>query len=609
MTRLLLIGLVTGCVIGEPPLVDRDGGQDVTLDAPFDAGFACTPDAPGCFGDVHYRCGPDGRSRLDEVTCPEACDPQRGCVTCVPGSRRCDGTVSEICDEDGAGYRFGRDCADWEVACGDDGYCMDACAEAEATRSYVGCEYFASPLANFPGTPGPILFDFRVVVTNPSPRVTDVTVSRGSVIVARETLVPGAVVDITLPWIDGTSFPFDGGTYEANVVADAGYRIRSSAPVIAAQFNPFHYVEGRNFSYSNDASLLLPVHALGTDYVALTYAPLSASAGEAGNWWPSYVALVGVTPEPSHVRIVPTVPLAPDAGGRWGAVAAGEPLDLVLARGEVAQVVPAVPPVCTPDRPTAAPIVGVDGALVCLEHEHDPTGSRITSDRPIAVFGGHTCAYLPYTVPACDHLEESLAPVVTWGTEFETVVLGDPDERTSNLLRIVAAHDGTEVTLTPPPTGLDAVQRLDAGEYVDLTIDAPIALDATRPIEVAQYLLGQNLTDPPRPRGDPALTTLVPHEQFRSSYVFVTPTSYAPIVDGQSWIVVSRPPGVPITLDGRTVEATWATVGDRELATIPVSGGTHRVTASATFGLTAFGLGSYTSYAYPAGLDLTIVPF
>ncbi|AKF03123.1 Hemagglutinin/hemolysin-related protein [Sandaracinus amylolyticus] len=601
-----IVALVTlsACTLrDDPALTDRDAGasdaaRDAQFaDAPFDAGFSCRPGVVACAGSVHYRCGDDGVSRVDETTCPEACDAELGCVTCAPGTRRCEGSASMACNDEGTGWTFGRDCADWGVACGEGGWCEDACATAEARRSYVGCEYFATPLPNWPDLEQHG-FDFRIVVTNPEPMPVQVTIYRGTRLVERKLIVPGGFADIALPWIDDLSFPYDGTPWQSAVIEGGAYRIISTRPVIVAQFNPFHYVAGVEHSYSNDASLLLPVHALGTEYVGLSYPPISSTSDS----WPGYLALVGTTPEPANVEITPRVDVAADEGGRWPATSAGTTIRFALARGEVATITSSVPPLCDATHPRH-----VEG--LCYEAAHDLTGTRIVSDRPIEAFGAHVCAYVPFDTRACDHLETTLAPLGTWGSRFETMPLRDPETDVENLVRVVAGHDGTTLAIDPPQRGIDASLVLDAGEHVDFLLSEAVSIVSSRPVQIGQLLLGQHVRTPPLERGDPGLTILVPQQQFRDSYVFVTPTSYAPTVRGQSWVLVSREPGAEITLDGEVIDATWMRVGDRELAIVPVAGGAHRASASSTFGLVAYGLGEYTSYAYPAGLDLRVIPF
>ncbi|UJR82800.1 IgGFc-binding protein [Sandaracinus amylolyticus] len=617
MRRLacLLLSLVTSaCVVDDGPLLpSRDAGADAPPPdtGPIDAGFTCEPDAPGCFGYVHYVCGADGHSRTDEELCEGGCDPATGCIECIPGSFRCDGDVSLRCDEDHRWLPV-RDCSEWGVACGGSGLCDDACGLAEAVRSNVGCEYWPVPLANTTELERDA-FDFRVVVANPSSAPADVTITRGPRLVARERVPPGGLTEIPLPWVDGVSFPIDPNDWESVTTADGAYRLISSRPVIVSQFNPFHYSRLARNSFSNDASLLLPSHVLGRDHVAASYVPISTVGttfdGDRVYYrTPGYVAIVGTSSEPTNVEIVVGAHVAADSGGRWPATARGGTIRFTLARGEVAQVAAAVPPECGPERPvfhdySPEPEI-VAGA--CREDEYDLTGSRVTSDRPISVFGGHVCAYVPYDVGACDHLETTLAPVETWGRSYQTMPMRDPDTDVPNTLRIIAAHDGTDVAITPDVHLDDA--SLDAGEWIEVTFDHPVSITASRPIQVVQLSVGQNITDPPLERGDPSMTHLVPTEQFRRDYVFITPSSYTPVVNGQSYLVISREPDEPITLDGRTIEATWTTVGDREIATVPVSGGTHEVRAATPVGVMAYGLGLYTSYAYPAGLDLRVIP-
>ena len=68
--------------------------------------------------------------------------------------------------------------------------------------------------------------------------------------------------------------------------------------------------------------------------------------------------------------------------------------------------------------------------------------------------------------------------------------------------------------------------------------------------------------------------------------------------------MVIRPPGLEILIDGAPVGATFVPIGGSEIAVVPLDGGTHSTSAAMPFGLIAYGMGSFTSYATPAGLDL-----
>jgi hypothetical protein len=597
-------------------IVSSDGGDDGgTL--LHDLGFRCTPGERACAGPVLYTCGPDGASRIDEVTCDNACDPTLGCVLCRPGTRRCEGAVSLACAPSGLTWVYGRDCSEWGSSCGGDGFCDDACGRAEAAKSNVGCEYWPSPIANTSELDGTV-FDYRVVVANPS--ATDpanVRVTRGATVAAMQTVPPGGLAEIRLPWIEGQSLALSATGWQAFTTPNGAYRLTSDRPVTVMQFNPFEYAQGSSFSYTNDASLLLPQHVLTGDYVGASYLPLSRTTGTTGGFlpmpptslkYPGYIAIVGTTPTPTTVAIALSGNAAADRGGRWPATPRGGTITFTLARGEVAHVLAAVPPDCRPGSPGYQRVeyectFGICNYFdVCREADFDLTGSRIAADQPVVVYGGHACAYIPNSAQACDHLEAQLPPIQTWGRTFESAPMVDPATPRPNVVRVAAAFPGTSVTVEPATFA--APRTLGQGEWMEFEVSGPFRVSADKAIQVTQYMVGQYYGGMDARRGDPAMTILVPREQFRSDYTFVTPTSYNPGTNGQSFVLVSRPPGLAITLDGGPLSTTWQPIGDRELGIVPVAGGTHTMRASEPFGIILYGLGSFTSYAAPGGLNL-----
>jgi hypothetical protein len=603
----------------------EDGRTDIAdgVDGPGDIGddvFACSVGEWGCLGNLRYQCGEDGRSRTNEMMCDSACDPALGCVLCLPNSRRCEGTVSMFCSPEGGGWVTGRDCAEWGSSCSATGYCADACGEAESTRSYVGCEYWPTALANTSEL-NSALFDFRVVVANPNSVPASIRITRGTTDVYTGTVDPGRLAEIPLPWIDGQSFGLPGGSWTSIAVANGAYRLRSDVPVTVSQFNPFEYsvtdpALGAVYSYTNDATLLLPSHVLTGDYVGLTYVPFSRASVTTGVFptsdfmtYPDYLAIVGIAPEPTEVEIMVSGWAAGEAGGRFAETPPWGTLRFTISRGEVVHVATAVVPECRDGRPgftreDLGCVMGMCDYLdTCREAEYDLTGSRIRANHPVEVFGGHVCAYVPYTAQACDHLEVQLAPIQTWGKEYVSRPMTDNGGPGENLVRVIAAFDGTDIVVDPPQGGVGTV-TLNASEWVEFMAGEPFRVSATHAIQVGQFLVGQYYPDPDSARGDPAMTVLVPNEQFRSDYIFTAPSSYNAGTNGQSWVLVIRPPGMALTLDGAGVSADWQAAGGREVGIVPIAGGTHTISGAEPFGMITYGLGSFTSYAYPAGLNL-----
>ena len=610
---LACMGLAcTGCGERRPSRGDSGPGSGTDTGVPLNVDaftpFRCFADQQGCFGTTLYTCGADGMTRMNEMVCPEQCDPRLGCVTCRPGERRCSGTVSEVCNSEGTGFTYGRDCGDWSVECGGDGFCADMCADAERTSSNVGCEYFAVPLPNTQEL-SPTTFDFRVVIANPNDVPANVRVTRGGSMTWSGTIAAHGIQDVVLPWVDGQSFNVPSSGWQS-FVANGAYRLLSDAPVIVSQFNPFEYSVGGTFSYTNDASLLLPAHVLTGNYVAATYAPLSIvdiiedpfGGGTSQAFaQPGYIAIVGIQPGTTTVSISTTGNVAGSSDGRIPRTGRGRSFVITLQQGEVALVLAEPPPTCASGRPGYREVTMSDGARFgCNEADYDLTGTRIVADRAISVFGGHTCAYLPYFAQACDHIEEQMPPIETLGRDYVGAPMGDGSTMGQNVVRVIAGTSDTAVTLE----GASGSRTLNAGEYLEFEASAPFRVSASAGVMVAQYLRGQFASTPEEARGDPALTLLVPSEQFREDYTFILPTSYNTSTNGQNYVLVTRPPGLPILVDGTPVSASFRTIGASEIGVVPLSGGTHTMTAEGAFGIITYGLGSFTSYATPAGLNL-----
>jgi hypothetical protein len=86
----------------------------------------------------------------------------------------------------------------------------------------------------------------------------------------------------------------------------------------------------------------------------------------------------------------------------------------------------------------------------------------------VAVFSGHNCVFVPFSSWACDHLEEMVFPLETWGKHFFVAMTHPVQDGTdeTNMVRILSGEDAVTVTFTP--SSVSAPVTLDKGGFVEL---------------------------------------------------------------------------------------------------------------------------------------------
>jgi len=102
-----------------------------------------------------------------------------------------------------------------------------------------------------------------------------------------------------------------------------------------------------------------------------------------------------------------------------------------------------------------------------------------------------------------------------------------------------------------------------------------------------------------------------PVELFRTDYNFAVPDTYTE--NYITLLTTSNTPG--IILDGTAFNFSSAVAIKDSLGTYgyklnyKISAGSHTLTSTTRVGVTVVGYGSYVSYAYVAGLDLSYSPY
>jgi hypothetical protein len=584
-------------------------------------------------------------------------------VNCIPETRRCDSeTQPQQCDAEGNGFVDMEACPEGSRC--ENGNCLNRCEIAELTNSYIGCEYWAVELENHllddnEETGNPLPDDrippFAVVLANTSTTYdAEITVFEALDRVAQAVPARTVGTDIQQPGLDLVtvySEVVDGNgdllyriegpiqdlvlprgstmtlilprkemAFGASSLEPLAYKVESTQPVVAYQFNPLCC----NYNFTNDASLLLPKSALTENYMHLGYAVWAGATGSRLEEPFSGTLTVLATEPDTQV----TITLSPSKQ-------AGRPYSEMIYPSNSGAIQGPDPNGVI--RATLQPHDALNIASSGVSPVEDLTGSSIVASKPVAVFGGHTCAFVPFANPACDHLESQLFPLETWGNRFVAAPLKrrGPEgtrSREGTYWKFLAIRDDTEIrtgfNLEPPnalPPADEGVTNcrdlaadpttgkfvLDRGQTCEFGTRDMFVVEATNPITMGAFLSGQNsVTDDAQfgdRAGDPAFFMVPPEEQYRTDYAFLTPATYF-----VSYVTAVIRPGTLLTLDGELVDLESPGVdvgqtpdGQWQRLHIEVEPGPHTIAAPLPFGIVVYGYDDYVSYAYTGGLDLT----
>ena len=556
------------------------------------AAAACGPSAlrgDGGGGDDHGDGGNNG--------CPLTCSADNRDVV------DCHGTTVQTCTA--------------EQACGG-GVCADPCDAAAASKSSIGCDYYSV-------TPDVILSNtggcFAAFVANTWTTPVSITVEYGGQMLPVSSfgripsgqgqalsyaplpngmLAPGEVAILFLSRFGSSSSDCPAGitpAITANNTAVHGtgrgsaFRIRTSAPTVAYDIYPF----GGGSSAVTSATLLLPTSAWDTNYVAVNAYPKTTI-----NEGRPFVEIVAQH-DATSVTLRPVVAIEAASGVQGSP--AQTPVTYTLNAGQVLQFTQAA----------------------------ELTGSPITSDKPIGVWGGASCLNVEVGVNACDSAHQQIPPVKALGYRYTGVRYRNryPGVEETVPWRIVGGVDGTQLTYSPaPPPG--APTSLSLGQVVTFSTASPFFVhsqDAEHPFYMSSYMSGcQTYGDLGDCRGDPEFVNVVPVDQNLSTYTFFTDPTYP-----ETSLVLTRERTngtfADVAIDCVGNVTGWAPIdsaGDLEYARVDLvtgnfasvngcNNGRHVATSALPFGMVVWGWGSAASqpfnsnavsYAYPAGASV-----
>jgi hypothetical protein len=343
---------------------------------------------------------------------------------------------------------------------------------------------------------------------------------------------------------------------ELTGTSDKSLRIQSTEPISVYALNQSHG--------TTDATFVLPVDVLGTDYYQMSYLP-STGFGD------GYTVV------------------ATEDGTK---IYENSSLKTTLQSGEV---------------------------YSAYYMNTDITGYHITSTNPVAYFVTNQLVNITHSVGNRDHLFEQMIPVSAWGKTFIVPVTMRGVER----IRIIASQDGTTITQNGGTIKTDgggqSSPTLNKGQFIEL--EATLAgggcyISADKPVGVGSYLVGMgysSLIYGKNAVGDPALTWVPPIEQMvlgadiapfiptGTTYLtehyalILTPTA----TRDQTRVAVGNSPPVDLS------DGSWTTCVNQDYSfySMPLtsSAAAYRFTNPHGLLVMGFGLGSMESYYYLSG--------
>ena len=397
------------------------------------------------------------------------------------------------------------------------------------------------------------------------------------------TIEAGKTTTIT---VDAASVYWDPANDEEEKALSKGIRVYSS---IDERFTLYSINQtGTLGTYSYDGAHILPIEALGTEYVVTTN-DVDAIATE----------FVIMSTKPGMTNVTMELKVNSRRGNT-------QQLSFTLNGSKQIYIVRSK----APDPTDPNDMIDLSGSTIC-------------ADQPIAVWSGNQYTLVPnQDGMSTDHAYDQLLPVTKWGKEF--IVPMTALKTQQNLLRLTTALPETHVTITRNGNTIYD-QTLDAKDTYSYDmlqlLDEPnpqirtCYVTASKPIQVYLYSssAGANMwkdidagkTYTP---SDPSMTLIPPLEYLTDTTIFHTynggdgTLSHALCL----WALTSETGN--IQLDGNGITG-WKTIPGHTAysqVTCDLLDTTHIITApTKSFSGYAYGIANGQAYLYPVGYDFT----
>ena len=238
----------------------------------------------------------------------------------------------------------------------------------------------------------------------------------------------------------------------------------------------------------------------------------------------------------------------------------------------------------------------------------DLSGTKILSNHPLTVIGGHECATVPVSYSYCDPIATQVPPTINWGTQFLLVPL--QNRSNGQRYKLITSTKDTHVNITCKQNSTTIVLTL-SGDILtyDSDYNTFCHVQCSQLCYIAELAFGRKYQA--SSYGDPLLMTVPPIRQYPHSVTFTTlpemPINFYSIaVPADTYFN-----GTVIINDVLT-KLTWTPIYNND-GTISGYGYTTSANGSYTINhshpngkiyVSVYGFHDYGGYGYPAGMLL-----
>ena len=243
----------------------------------------------------------------------------------------------------------------------------------------------------------------------------------------------------------------------------------------------------------------------------------------------------------------------------------------------------------------------------------DLTGTKVLSNYPLTVIGGHDCTTVPVSYLDCDPIATQSPPTINWGTQFLVIPL--QSRNNGQMVKVMSSENGTNVVIRCSDQSLHSNLAF-AGNFISYLVGSLhyCHILCSQPCYVAEFAFGREYNSYIwEGYGDPLIMTVPSIRQYIHSVTFTTlpemPTNFFGIVvPADSYfngtVLIND---VLTTYDWTIIYNINRTISGYGYTT--TANGNYTISHSHPNGkiyVSVYGFSHYGGYGYPAGMLLDL---